>query len=85
MVLLPVGVGDGLVVGVGDGDPVGEADGDAPFCTKIVTLEPRAAVLLASGCWVKTVPLAYCGGPLPCWTLTWKPAVFRTWVAVAWE
>ena len=71
-----VGVSVGVVVSVGG------ALGDCPFCTKMVTVEPFVALPLA-GCWLKTVPLAYCAGPDPCCTLTWKPAVVRTWLAVA--
>src|SRR6516165_2269504 len=51
----------------------------------MVTVEPFAAVPLPPGTWLKTVPFAYCAGPDPCWTLTWKPAVVRIWVAVCWE
>src|SRR6516165_1497750 len=51
----------------------------------MVTVEPFAAVPLPFGTWLKTVPLAYWAGPEPCWTLTWKPAVCRIWVAVCWE
>ena len=40
----------------------GGAEGDAAFCTKMVTVEPFAAVPLAVGCWLKTVPLATCAG-----------------------
>src|SRR5580704_6758654 len=50
----------------------------------MVTVAPFVAVPLA-GTWLKTVPLAYWAGPDPCWTLTWKPAVVRTWVAVCWD
>jgi hypothetical protein len=45
---------DGLL-----GEADGDADGDAPFCTKMVTVEPLAALLLAPGCCENTVPLAY--------------------------
>ena len=71
-------------VSVGVAVSVGGALGDWPFCTKMVTVEPFVAVPLAGFCW-KTVPLAYCAGPDPCWTLTWKPAVVRTWLAVCCE
>src|SRR5271165_4967783 len=50
----------------------------------MVTVEPFAAVPLP-GTWLKTIPLAYCDGPDPCWTLTWNPAWVRIWLAVAWE
>src|SRR3984957_20209671 len=51
----------------------------------MVTVEPFAAVPVAAGTWLKTVPLAYWAGPDPCWTLTWKPALVRIWLAVVWE
>src|SRR5208282_1236632 len=51
----------------------------------MVTVEPFAAVPLPAGTWLKTVPLANCDPPDPCWTLTWKPAWVRTWVAVCWD
>jgi len=72
------------VVTVGVAVSVGGALGDCPFCTKMVTVEPFAAVPLA-GCWLKTVPLATFAGPDPFCTLTWKPALVRIWLAVAWE
>src|SRR5580704_13485064 len=50
----------------------------------MVTVEPFAALPLP-GTWLKTVPLGYWAGPDPCWTLTWKPAWVRIWLAVAWE
>ena len=68
-----------LGVGVGDGG------GDAPFWTKMVTVDPLAAVLVAAGCCENTVPLAYWAGPLPGWALTAKPAVVRIWLAVCCE
>src|SRR5271169_6767284 len=51
----------------------------------MVTAEPFAAVPLPAGNWLKTVPLANCDAPDPCWTLTWKPAWVRICVAVCWE
>src|ERR1700730_17810972 len=51
----------------------------------MVIVEPLAAVPLPAGTWLKTWPLAYCAGPDPCWTLTWKPAWVRTELAVAWD
>ena len=64
---------------------VTDGDGDAPFWTKMVMVVPFGSVLLAAGCWEKTVPFAYWDGPDPCWTLTANPAVLRIWLAVCWE
>jgi hypothetical protein len=47
-----------------DEEGVTDGDGEAAFWTKIVTVEPLAAVPLA-GFWEKTVPFAYWDGPDP--------------------
>ena len=44
---LPVGL---AALGLGEAGVDGGADGDAPFCTKIMTVAPFAAVLFAAGC-----------------------------------
>jgi len=51
----------------------------------MVTVEPFAAVPVPAGTSLKTMPLAYCDPPDPCWTLTWNPAWVRTEVAVCWD
>ena len=75
-------------LGVSDADgAVGDGDGDAdaPFWTKIVIVDPLAAVPLAPGCCGEHGAVAYWDGPEPGWTVTEKPAVVRIWLAVCCE